>query len=351
MSDFKKWFEGYLAPGNQAWRMDDYETQGIITRIHSSNSIISDANKDFIQAFHLTQNSASADINFFLAETKAKIEPTIIPSTAELLCDLSFLQYFQDGSHRYLHIPGSAMVAADLNNNTAYGIISEATQDDSWLLSHIIFYPMWAQMIKSRSLFTLHAAGIIINEHLVLFPASSGAGKTTLSFILLKEGYKLLGDDTLLLHANNGAVSALGLPESISFRKTVFEIFPELESSKNLIFGKRQTRIQLDASREYPGCFIEKAVPRLIVFPQLTDKPESRFEPIDKADALQLLFGSSIFFIDRSSSGDHLQLLTSLLAQTACFRLFTGRDNRNLIDTLEFMVNTIGETCIQQQVS
>lgn len=70
---------------------------------------------------------------------------------------------------------------------------------------------MYYKLLKQNILF-MHAAGVANESAGFLFPAHGGTGKTTLSLRLVSKGFKLLGDDLLLVDTNTQKVSAYARP-------------------------------------------------------------------------------------------------------------------------------------------
>lgn len=64
---------------------------------------------------------------------------------------------------------------------------------------------MYLKLAEAGVLF-MHASGVARNGKGYLLPAQGGTGKTTFSIALLENGFKLLGDDLLLVDTNSGIV-------------------------------------------------------------------------------------------------------------------------------------------------
>jgi hypothetical protein len=59
----------------------------------------------------------------------------------------------------------------------------------------------------------IHAAGVVINKTSLLFPGKSGAGKSTISNLLMgKENFECLSDDRIILREIDGIFKGFGTP-------------------------------------------------------------------------------------------------------------------------------------------
>jgi hypothetical protein len=335
MNDLKKWFLDYLNTDENKLIVDDFSVAGVVTRTNSTNSFISDAMKNLLGNFAARALPQKPGIDFYLASTGKAIDFSLTPAESVLVADAGFLKFYRLGSRRYLHIENNIWATADLANNTAYAIMNKKVGNLEWAIAHLAFFPIWVQLLKSHSLFPLHAAGIVMNDRTVVLPAATGSGKSTLSVMLTSHGCKLLSDDTLLVRQSGENIMTTGFPESINLRMDAFKVFPELKNSKNTLLNEQRMRIQLDAAKEYPGCYIDQAVPDFILFPSFSALEESKLSPIDKRDAHERLIKSSIFFMDPASSAKHFQILAELVSQCRCHILQVGRDRTGLVGVLE----------------
>lgn len=72
--------------------------------------------------------------------------------------------------------------------------------------------PIIYQKLLERGILFMHAAGVSQDGKAFVFPAEGGTGKTTLSMALMQNGYELMGDDLLMVDANNGMVFPYARP-------------------------------------------------------------------------------------------------------------------------------------------
>jgi Coenzyme PQQ synthesis protein D (PqqD) len=170
-------------------------------------------------------------------------------------------------------------------------------------------------------LICLHAAAIDIGGHLVIFPNTRRAGKSTLSAALARAGYSVFTDDVLPLYFDENRCAfgcAMGiaprlrmpLPETVpqDFRHWVAETTgPENRQYKYLHVGNQAPYGTL------------RPVGAFVILDLQDAQPVPSLEPVTSNVAMDVLLFQN-FTRDRHS-GDVLRLVASLLSKRSVFRL------------------------------
>jgi hypothetical protein len=89
----------------------------------------------------------------------------------------------------------------------------------------------------------IHGAAIGRGDRCILFPGASGAGKSTLSAALVSAGYRLLGDDTIVL--SYGELAARPVPFGICLKQGSVKLLSERFAD----LGKLPVHDRLDGKR------------------------------------------------------------------------------------------------------
>ena len=157
--------------------------------------------------------------------------------------------------------------------------------------------------LASRGGVLVHAAAMVAEEQALLFPGVSGAGKSTMTRSLTKDGWAaLLSDDRVLLREASGGYLAYGTP------------WPgEAGVARNLV-----------------------APLRVILFPARA--ATTRFTALEPRQALErLLPATSLLWHEPELLQLQLQLLERLLRSVPAFELAWSPERGVLTDVLEFL--------------
>ena len=184
------------------------------------------------------------------------------------------------------------------------------------------------KLLRPLGLYSLHAAGLIspTGQGLLLIGAS-GCGKSTLTISLMRQEWRYVSDDAVLLRLLGEAVEALTL------RRHAYLDADATAGSADLPFGaevpdtagKLRRRVHLEQA--FPGQLASTCLPQVLLFPTIVPKPHSALFPLDRPRALQhLLTQSGPQLFDRRTMGPHLEVLKRLVQQAVTFELQAGRD-------------------------
>lgn len=138
----------------------------------------------------------------------------------------------------------------------------------------------------------LHAAAVIIEDQLVIFPGVSGTGKTTLTSSLLKSGASYLTDELVAIDLESNLASGLSRPLNVkhSGKKIFSELIPSAHAQDNFLpnpVGNFVPHRLLNAScLTYP---IKAMPPTAIFFPQFGAKNKFSIESLSPGRACLLL--------------------------------------------------------------
>lgn len=107
--------------------------------------------------------------------------------------------------------------------------ISDGSQEkDPATLDHLLYDHVIPRVIAATGPLVLHGSAVEIDGRLAIFIGETGAGKSTLSASLLRKGYRLLGDDAVVITEVAGKYFGEAVYPSLRlYPETIAEILGE----------------------------------------------------------------------------------------------------------------------------
>lgn len=151
---------------------------------------------------------------------------------------------------------------------------------------------MMSISLLKNGFYTIHAAALSREGRAILFPATQGGGKSTIAFFLLQNGFKLLGDDTVLVRKTARSIKISYLPPKIfGIRDGSLRFFPWLLgkiANKSVPLVKRGSGYYFPIERLIPGCYENDAELSSIVFP-IVRRNKTEIVKLNKEEAISEL--------------------------------------------------------------
>jgi hypothetical protein len=183
------------------------------------------------------------------------------------------------------------------------------------------------KLLRSLSIFSLHAAGVTRHGRGVLIVGSPGSGKSTLAIGLVRLGWKYLSDDALLLRAHSDRIEALAFRKSFYVNTDAALDYAEFPLGDEVPDSYGGTKRRLNIEEVYPAQHEQRCDPRVLLFSRIVSDSPSYLVPIDRVIALRnLLKQCSPQLFDQRTMGEHLRVLGRLVRQTTSYELSAGLD-------------------------
>jgi hypothetical protein len=139
---------------------------------------------------------------------------------------------------------------------------------------------------------TLHASTVVSNETAILLAGQSGKGKSTLTALLLSEGFDLLADDITPLHASSQQV--FYNPSAISIKKGAFPIvarhFNTFESCPEVFINTFKGTVKFLPHPQPPKTRYPSSA---IVLVDYRENVDTQLLPVESGQVLQNLIPDS----------------------------------------------------------
>ena len=202
------------------------------------------------------------------------------------------------------------------------------------------------KLLRPLGIFSLHGAGLSARDRTgLLLVGASGSGKSTLAIGLIREGYKYLSDDAVLLRDGSLGVEALACRRSFYVDPVRCSKYSDLLLGDEAPDPAGRERRRIDIDQAYPERYIPRCIPRIMIFPKIKPRDNSRLMPVDRVLALRVLLAQSApQLFDRNTMAQHLELLKQLLQQTETYALDAGRDlYREPVKLIDLLKEVQGE--------
>jgi hypothetical protein len=238
---------------------------------------------------------------------------------------------YPDHEQIVLEVNGSTIVvgAPELNRTDVW--LSDTTASrHSLALNNVVLYAVQAAL-RRGGMYQFHAGCVLAPDATrgILLVGDSGCGKSTLTVTLIRNGWRFVSDDNLLLRDTPTGIVAWALRRYFTFDEAALDAcnlrrFPDAIGQR--VPGDRN-KVRFYARRAFPQSFVETCVPGVILFPAIGAEPQTRIEPVRPGDALaRLLRQCPWATCDTAAAPDHVQALTNLIKQTRSYQVITGRD-------------------------
>lgn len=176
---------------------------------------------------------------------------------------------------------------ADLIAGFGAAWVNQAVLEKPEYFRYCFLLGLVGALIETRHLVSLHAACVALDGQGILLSGDSGAGKSSLSFACAKRGFTYVSDDCSAIVRKQNSRSIVGTPNSIRFRESAAELFPELRGRKAQPRLGRQPSIEVRTA-EFTGIetAFEAAIDHIVL---LNRRPEygtrAELSPVPKAGA------------------------------------------------------------------
>lgn len=191
------------------------------------------------------------------------------------------------------------------------------------------------QKISTYTYMTFHASALSYNNTGVIFPASSGSGKTTISLALIAQGFQYFSDEVAIIDTEDFTLRPL--PRGLAIQEKAFHLLQSLNKPPPSIGFYRQTSF-LHFRYFNPSAYAfhqpdEKPIPvKHVLFlekPTITQK--THLKKIPKAMAVSRLLSCS--FAKHPLVEDTIANCIKLSQRTECY-LLTGDNLQERVDAV-----------------
>lgn len=194
------------------------------------------------------------------------------------------------------------------------------TLPNHWYGSPLLdLYHWWS---SQQRLHVIHAGCVGTAEGGMLLAGRGGSGKSTTALLCLQAGLRYVSDDYCLLAPGSPPVAHC-LYNSGKLHRDHLERFEDLQAKSSDPNPDRLEKPIIFVHEHFPEQVATSLPLRAVVLPQVTNRAETRWEPISAGQALRGLAPSTIFQMPTQDAAS-FAAMAALVRQLPCYQLLLG---------------------------
>ena len=320
-------FGSLVQTATQAALISHFTIAGRLLRIEALGDWAAQWVASYLNGFHLSRTTAAAAASTLRVGRAA---PPPLPLALQSfainhgVCHTDGTQYFLivDESLVVIHAPEARLV------EVWFGSTEHARHPVA--LVNVFSYGLQAAL-RRAGVYDLHAAGVVApaTGGGALFVGASGSGKTTLTLRLAESGWRYLSDDMVVLRETEAGLEAEGLRRlfAVAELSVAASRLPQLGAALGTPVASDPNKRRLEPEAVFPEGRALACRPRVLFFPEVTNKPETEVDALTARAAMQQLVRFCPWATyDRHAAADYLRVLARLANQCRSYTLRAGRD-------------------------
>jgi hypothetical protein len=221
---------------------------------------------------------------------------------------------------------GASHLELDLAGSYGLGVLDEGFWWQPVYDQREFFLLALMMLLRPHGGYGLHANALVTEEEGFLLVGKPGSGKTTLALSLIRQGWRYLSDDAVVLRQAEEGVEALAFRRGFSCTPETLGRLGLDEPRLEALYSAPGKRV-MDLEALFPEGFALSCRPGTVLFPRIANQAKSELTPMKQSDALIALMRESAgIMTDIASSREQLEVLKRLVEQSRCYRLELGSD-------------------------
>ncbi len=298
-----------------------YVVQGVGIQIVCENCLQLPLSNYFNSLYEGKRREEIAPLKF---EIYLVDDPPALPADSIQAIKSPSVTSYSNGTEINFVSKNCSIVCLNLITKNAKGFLNKGIFNDLMELYSLIGSP-FVETLKYHGLYFLHSAALHYDGVGYLVSGDGGCGKTTTSLNLVREGFKYVSDDSLLLEELSQGIIVHPLYTNFHIDQDLVERFPALARGKNIQIPEGM-KVSVDISQIFPGSFVPYIRPDVIIFPKLISNGESQLYALSQTEVYRKLLKQTVLAVDKEVSRNQLIALEKLVKQTVGFELLSGRD-------------------------
>lgn len=208
-------------------------------------------------------------------------------------------------------------------------------------LRRFVITPVMFEHMRKNRMYPLHCAALCKGENAAVFIGDAEAGKSTLTFALVSQGFEAVSDDMVFIDNNPQAPRILSTSDEFSVCLDPQIRFPQIETLLDYDHPSGVDKVMFCVEDYFPGSYRQAAIPKALFFLSRSGHEKFTLNPVNAAGAMGLILSQSVYFTDPEISERHVDALVELTATLPCYHLDLGADYPHGINELVRHLNDI----------
>jgi HprK-related kinase A len=218
------------------------------------------------------------------------------------------------------------------------GALRFTVWDKQSILPHIEWAINWQIMLYLPRYYQIHAGVLNANGQGVVFPASPGSGKTTLTAGLVQRGWKYFSDEFALIDPRS--LDLYPFPKALCIKQGSFDTLESLgvdmHSRRHYLKGKKGCVALVSPHELAPDPIAESCPVRHVVFCNYQPDTRPTMREISRADAVIRLNQQSFNFVKFRAQG--VRIMADIVRDARCYKLVAGQ----IHETCDLVAQNVG---------
>lgn len=205
------------------------------------------------------------------------------------------------------------------------------TNEQAPLFFQSVLIPVIRNLFLRQGKLLMHAGCVATPDgDGLLLVADSGGGKTTTSIALVRQGFRLVSDDLVVVSRAKNEIRVEGIREPMNVNRKTIAFFPELSHLKHAIKKAKEVKIQIDPREIFGDTRVVTTARASALMIVNVGRDGPKLVPIAGSSILSSLLKSHTFARGEPISSHSLDVLWPLLDTAKTFELFTGLEPERL---------------------
>jgi len=225
-------------------------------------------------------------------------------------------------SNCFLASDGTNLLTAQYDQGRALGFIAPELLTNEARLRYNVLELLALLLVTQHDRVPVHTGAVVLDGLAILLAGRSTAGKSTLCYACLRDGFGLLAEDVVYISRRQG-MRLWGVPWQIHLLPDAVRFFPELADVPAEIQANGKLKLAVETARFGAERALRYAEQAVVCIVERHARAESVLEPIDPAVVVATLSGN------RESGFDLYQgtrAVAEALAARGAYRLLVGHD-------------------------